>query len=257
LVVNYYLRLSLHFVIISLLKEGFILKTLDNIMSKTMSLRNWSTLQIISNILVFIVSVSFIESNTLFATFLVTGVFIAFNSISLFKSIKQRTISFHSYWLNLKLPAPLVVISFITFYMVTSFIFIKFISVLQNAIQTGAEKIDMGIGTIIFFTIYTIAFIVFKIIQKIESADRFSLNVQIDYLIDKYDLDLNGTHFCMMHNDIVSFIIGKYTFDTLRGLCVGYRSYKMSLISEYLNEAGIGFNDLNDGHIQNIEMYGL
>lgn len=226
-------------------------------MSKVMPLRNWSTLQIISNILVFIVSVFFIESNTLFATLLVTGVFIAFNSISLFKSIKQRTISFHSYWRDLKLPAPLVVISFITFYMVTSFIFIKFISVLQNAIQTGAETIDMGIGTIIFSTIYTILFFIFQIIKKIESADNFSLCVQIDYLTDKYNLDLKETHFCRVRNDIVSFVIGKYTFDIVKGLCVGYRNYKMSLVSEYLNAAGIGFNDLNDGHIQNIEMYGL
>lgn len=222
-----------------------------------MSLRNWSTLEIVANIFFFIVSGFFIDSNTIFATCIVIGVFIAFSSFSLFKSIKQRMISFHSYWLGLKLPAPLVVISCITFNMVTSLIFIKLISVCQYSIQTGAEKLDMGRGTIIFFTLYIIVFMVFKIIQKIEAADGFSLNVQIDYLISKYHLQLKETHFCRVKNDIVSFVIGKYTFDVLRGLVVGCRNYKMSLVTEYLIEAGIGFDDLNDGHIQNIEMYGV
>lgn len=233
------------------------MKTLDNIISKTMPLRNWSTLEIVANILVFIVSVFFIESNTLFATCIVTGVFIAISSFYLFKSIKQRTISFHSYWLDLKLPAPLVIISYITFNMVTSLIFIKLISVCQYAIQTGAEKLDMGTGTIIFSTLYIMAFLVFKIVRTIESADGFSLNVQIDYLISKYNLKLKETHFCRVRNDIVSFVIGNYTFDIFSGLRVGYRSYKMSLVTEYLSEAGISFDDLNDGHIQNIEMYGV
>lgn len=226
-------------------------------MSKTMPLRNWSTLEIVANILVFIVSVFFLESTTLFATCLVTGVFIAFNSFYLFKSIKQRTISFHSYWLDLKLPAPLVFISYITFNMVTSLIFIKLISVFQFAIQTGAEKLDVGAGTIIFFTIYIMLFMIFSLIRKIEAVDGFSLNVQIDYLISKYNLPLQDTHFCRVRNNIVSFVIGNYTFDIFSGLRVGCRSYKMSLVTEYLSEAGISFDDLNDGHIQNIEMYGV
>jgi hypothetical protein len=141
--------------------------------------------------------------------------------------------------------------------MVTSFIFIKFISVLQNAIQTGAETIDMGIGTLIFFTLYIMAFIIFQIIKKIESVDGFSLNVQIDYLTDKYHLDLKETYFCILRNDIVSFVIGNYTFDTVSGLTVATRKYNISLVMEYFKIADIGFRDLNEGHIKNIEMYGI
>lgn len=83
----------------------------------------------------------------------------------------------------------------------------------------------------------------------------FSFDVQIDYLKSKYNLNVDNTYYFIMNNKIVAFLVGKYTFDIMDGLVIGNRKYKLSSVVEYLEIAGIGFEDLNDGHVKNIEMY--
>jgi hypothetical protein len=52
-------------------------------------------------------------------------------------------------------------------------------------------------------------------------------------------------------------MVGKHSFEVDLGLKVGRRKYKPATVLDYLNIAGIGFKDLDDGHIKNIEMYSI
>lgn len=76
-------------------------------------------------------------------------------------------------------------------------------------------------------------------------------------MIDAYHLDGHNTYFFMMNDKIIGFIIGNHSFEVDLGLKIGRRKYKPATVLEYLNIAGIGFQDLDDGHIKNIEMYSI
>jgi hypothetical protein len=233
------------------------LKIFNNSLSISVVLKNWSTLRIIASIFALILSSYYIESSTLSATIGVTGIFCAFNIYSLKKSVKNKTVSFHPYILDLKLPAPLMVISYISFYTASSLIFMNIASILQHAILKGNIELGYSEVIILFFAFYAFLFVMIMLYKKSKAMNYFTPDVQIAHLQSKYYLDLKETYFFISDGYITRFIVGNYTFDLIFGLRIGDRYYKLSLVLDYLKNMGIFLKDLNKGHLQIIEMYGI
>lgn len=237
------------------------MKVIEKFKFKTFLLRNWSVLAIFSNILSFFLSIYYFEHNTVFSTLFVTGLFISWHLLSITKSIKNKTVTFHSYFLDLELPSYFVAICFIVFSIVKSLVFIKIVSVFQEVFLNSWDgslfdiPINFWTGVLIIGLFAVYAF--FSIFKLADGKQTTPVVVQIDYFKEKYNLDLHKTYFCLINNTIVSFVIGKYTFDVVGGLIVGKRKYRPSIILDYFKIMEIGFHDLDDGHVKNIEMYGI
>lgn len=76
-------------------------------------------------------------------------------------------------------------------------------------------------------------------------------------LITKYKLDFKNTEFFIDKEKVIQFKSGGYVFRLGVGLLDGGRCYSPSVVLDYLNIAGIGFHELDSGHVKNIEMYAI
>lgn len=230
-------------------------------MLKTLALRNWSTLEIIANIFVFCVSLYYFGNEALLPILAVIAFFIVWSGYTLSQSIKYKTFSFHPELLEHRFSEYAVALFYMTFCIVRSVVFIKVAIAVQSFAKLGGEAVVVGlnehIGQILFIGILATLFIAYGIKNQSEKLGEFSFDVQIDYLKSKYNLNVDNTYYFIMNNKIVAFLVGKYTFDIMDGLVIGNRKYKLSSVVEYLEIAGIGFDDLNEGHVKNIEMYGI
>lgn len=230
-------------------------------MFKTLPLRNWSVIEIVANISVLVLSLYFFETHTLLATLLVTGVFIAVNTISLKKSIKNKVFTGHPYLMANDLNESLIILGELLYCGIRSFVYIKSVSAIQyvvtNPIEIVSEALSNNLISILINGLITIPFIVYGISRHYDQIRNSHIEDHVAYYVDKYQLDLKHTYFFTRKNQITCFVIGHYKFDLYEGLIVGNRSYKFSLLKDYLNIAGIGFHELDDGHIKNIEMYGI
>ena len=237
------------------------MKTFEKMMIKTLALRNWSTLEIIANIFVFFVSFYYFGMDALLPILAVTGFFIIWSGYSLFQSIKHKIFSFHPGLIEQRFSEYVVSLFFMTFCIIRSLVFIKVSIAFQEFIQLGGEAVVIGLNEhiiqILFIGILATLFIAYGIKNQSEKLGEFSFDVQIDYLKSKYNLNVDNTYYFIMDHKVVAFLVGKYSFDIMDGLVVGNKKYKLSLVMEYLEIADIGFNDLDEYHVKNIEMYGV
>lgn len=237
------------------------MKTLEKMLIKTLALRNWSTLEIVANIFVFCVSLYYFGINALIPILAVTGFFIVWSGYSLSQSIKHKTFSFHPGLIEQRFSEYIVAFGFMMFCIIRSLVFIKVALAVQTFSQFGGEAVAVGlnehIGQILFIGILATLFIAYGIKNQSEKLGEFSFDVQIDHLKSKYNLNADNTYYFIINNKVVAFLVGKYTFDIMDGLIIGEHKYKLSAVVEYLEMADIGFDDLNDGHVKNIEMYGI
>lgn len=79
----------------------------------------------------------------------------------------------------------------------------------------------------------------------------------IQQLINEYNLNFNHTYFFIEGNNVLGFQSGSYIFRQDIGLFDGKRWYSRAVVLDYLTLSGINFNDLDEGHVKNIEMYGI
>lgn len=237
------------------------MKTFENIMLKTLALRNWSTLEIIANIFVFCVSLYYFGNEALLPILAVTAFFIVWSGYTLSESIKHKTFSFHPELLDHRFSEYVVALFYMIFCIVRSMVFIKVAIAVKSFAQLGGEAVVVGlnehIGQILFIGILATLFIAYGIKNQSEKLGEFSFDVQIEHLREKYNLNVDSTYYFIMDHKVVAFLVGKYSFDIIDGLVVGNQKYKLSSVVEYLEIAGIGFDDLNDGHVKNMEMYAI
>jgi hypothetical protein len=86
---------------------------------------------------------------------------------------------------------------------------------------------------------------------------NITVNKEIEKLVEQYQLDFSKTYFFTLEGSVTGFKTGQYTYRLGKGLFDGKRFYLSSVVLEYLNIMGINFNDLDEGHVKNIEMYSI
>jgi hypothetical protein len=148
------------------------------------------------------------------------------------------------------------------FYMIKSLVVIGFISIIQRVFFKDqgsyvssildAHFLISGLGVI-----FAVFFMVYMIASFFGKHGEYAINTQRQKIIDTYRLDHKSTYSFFINNKVIGFMVGKHSFEVGLGLKVGRRKYKPAIVLEYLNIAGIGFKDLDEGHIKNIEMYAI
>lgn len=236
-------------------------KELNDVVLKILLLRNWSSIQIMINFFILFVSIFFIESQTIPAAILVAGLLIGINVRSLREQLEQKAFRSYPQFMSKNYKEALVVIGLVVYAIVRSLVFIQALSAIQFMLthETAivAEMLDKYKSLIVAFAVLTAIFIVFSIMVHYENVNSYNIVDHIDYHVQKYQLDPKNTYFFTQASSVIGFIVNDNVFDLHKGLSVGDRYYSFSLILEYLNIAGIGFTEIDDQHIKNIEMYGM
>ena len=223
------------------------------------TLTNISILQIIINVLITYVCFTTMTPYSLTANVIVSSILISCNLLILVHEKKNNMsplfLAHNRWWVNL------FIIGFICFYFCVKNLFcIEFFTLLVffysgNAMNLEPKKFNdmetltvfIGIATFIQLFMY---YRKFKRRSKI--VDNF-----VKVLVDKYKLDFKKTEFFIDSDQVIEFKSGGYVFKLGVGLVDGERCYPPSVVLDYFNITGIGFNDLDEGHVKNIEMYGM
>lgn len=240
------------------------MKFIDVLTQNTLILRNWSTLAIVANIVALMVSFFYFELATVFAALSVTALFTMIHIKAVKDSIQTRTFYFYPFLMyqRQKISELFLGLFVFVFYIIKNLVFVGFISIIQRVFfNNQADYVSSTLDAHVIITGIGIVFAMFLLVNLIESClddyAQISMQDQRQSTVDTYNLKYQDTYFFKMNNKIVGFSVGKNSFEVDLGLKVGRKRFKPEIVLEYLSIAGIGFHDLDDGHIKNIEMYSI
>ena len=238
------------------------MKFFDDHILTSLILRNWVTISLLANIVVLVVSLFYFELPTALATISVTGFFILSKLNSLKNSIQLQTFSLHPFLLQQRYAEAPIGILFFIFCMLHSLVFISVISIVQRVFfRNEGSYITSILDSHMFISclgiILFLFFVAHDTVNALEKYDQPSIKDQKQKIIDSYHLDPQKTCCFVMNSKIIGFMVGQHSFEVDLGLKIGKREYKPATVLEYLHIAGIGFKDLDEGHIKNIEMYSI
>lgn len=238
------------------------MKTFNESTLNTLFLRNWTTLALASHVLTLFISLFYFELSTSFATLTVVGLFILSDAKLLKSSIRSQNFHYHPFLMQNRLAEIFIGLFALLFYMMKSFVIIGFISIIQRVFFKDQGSYVSSILDAHFLIsasciVLAVFFMVDMTANAFEKHGEYAINTQRQKIIDTYRLDHNNTYSFFINNKVIGFMVGKHSFEVDLGLKVGRRNYKPATVLEYLTIAGIGFQDLDDGHIKNIEMYSI
>lgn len=210
------------------------------------------------------VSFFYFELATVFAALSVTAVFTMIHIKAVKDSIQTRTFYFYPFLMyqRQKISELFFGLFVFVFYIIKNLVFVGFISIIQRVFfNNQADYVSSTLDAHVIITGIGIVFAMFLLANLIESClddyAQISMQDQRQSTVDTYNLKYQDTYFFKMNNKIVGFSVGKNSFEVDLGLKVGRKRFKPEIVLEYLSIAGIGFHDLDDGHIKNIEMYSI
>ena len=229
-----------------------------------MILRNWSTLALFANCVSLLIGLFYFELATVFATLTVTALFMISNIKAIKDSIQTRTFTFYPFLVNQgqKISELLFGLFVFSFSIIQNFLFVGFISIMQRVFfNNEAAYVSSVLDAHVIITGTGIVLGMFLVSNMIASFfENYAQIAMIDQrqsIIDTYRLNYQYTYFFKMNNKIIGFVVGKNSFEVDLGLKVGRKRLKPEIVLEYLSIVGIGFHELDDGHIKNIEMYAI
>lgn len=240
------------------------MKFINALRQNTLILRNWATLALVANFVALLIGLVYFELATVFATLTVTAFFTISNIKAIKDSIQTRTFSFYPFLMNQrqKISELLFGLFVFAFNIIKNLVFVGFISILQRVfVHNEADYVSTMLDAHVIITGIGIVFAMFLVANMIascfENYAQIAMKDQRKSIIDTYHLNYQDTYFFKMNNKIIGFSIGKNSFEVDLGLKVGSKRFKPEIVLEYLSIADIGFHELDDGHIKNIEMYAI
>jgi hypothetical protein len=217
-----------------------------------------ATLQIIANLYMSFISFNYIETYSVNANIFVSTFLISTNIFLLLHSRKK-----HIYSSTLILPYKVIfsipiVIGLFLLLCLKSFFLIRYFSILDTLYQSyQLEHGSTSLVKIIVLSIFLCCVLCFQIYLYYKKIMDTTLDKEIKKLVEQYQLDFSKTYFFTLEGSVTGFKTGQYTYRLGEGLFDGKRFYLSSVVLDYLNIMGINFNDLDEGHVKNIEMYGI
>lgn len=237
-------------------------------------LTNSYILEIFANILMSYVSFMYIDTYTIKANIIVSSFLISF-SFFLFMNMRYHQIYSTGLmpFVFSRLKNIFMVIGIFFLLCLKSFFLIRFSSMVDITVSMINEsKVLIDQQTIYIAEMKPINFFYAKAIiisgfitaiflaqcrsyyNKIKEIKE--INAKIYSLIEQFNLDKDKTKF-FVDGCLEAFEINEYLYFIHLGLMVDGRIYNKNTVMDYFNVTGISFNDLNNGHITSIQMYGV
>lgn len=223
---------------------------------------NVATLHIVANILMSYLNFQYFDQYSIKANIFVSVVVISFSLIMLFNDNRNHRrpiiLLWSQVWEEKKYTKILTWVIIFTLLCLNNFVMIRYFSVLVEL----HKEFQMTHESFIFFKMAMLAGVLAGLIlgefhSYFRHNREYKINNDIKETIDKYNLDFNKTHFFIQSEHVHGFQIGSYIFRLYVGLFDGERWHSSPAVLDYLKITGIGFNQLDDGHVKNIEMYAI
>lgn len=223
---------------------------------------NVATLHILANIFMSYFNFKYFDQYSMVANIFVSVIVISFSLFMLFNDYKSHrrpiTLLWSHVWEDKKSTNVLIWTGLFIFLCLNNFVMIRYFSFLVNLYQefqiTHEDSIFLKI---ILLSSFLFGLIVAELYFYCKKNRESTINDDIKRTIDKYHLEFNKTYFFTASGHVHGFQICSYMFRPEIGLFDGKRWYSAPLVLEYLNLSGIGFKDLDENHIKNIEMYSI
>lgn len=227
----------------------------DNFNLKYHWMTNSLILELFANFLMSYVSFKYIETYTTTANIVVSSFFIFFN-LSLFLYLRTKHIYRSSAFIDeftSKMNSILILVGMFLIFCIKHFLLIRYSSLLDILSLSFKELINPKV-----FVLAGIILGIF-IAECILYFRQFANNPVergVSLMLRQFNLDRRKTCF---FGDIAlsSFKVNGYVYFVSSGLVINDRYYSSSVLIDYFNMAGIGFHELNDSHVKNIEMYNI
>lgn len=230
------------------------------LMKNRLLLFNFSTHELILNTICLFISFFFLSDFQLHSLVVVNLIFIFSSGFVLNWSIKNKIYDSdilmqckpHFTVLSTFLYTVYVIIKIVWFYCILNlpaYLFSR-----MNQETTSLENTFTIIGVVLIpFSMGAILYLLSTTKNKI--SDTY-IKERRD-LISDFKLDKSNTFFCMDNNKISGFISSGKMFAVSHGLIHKNRIIEHGQIVSYLKETGLSFSDLNNEHIEVIQMYNL
>lgn len=223
---------------------------------------NVATLHIVANILMSYFNFKYFDHYSIGANIFVSVIVISFSLFMLFNDYKNRRrptmLLWSRIWEDKKSINIVIWATLFIFLCLNSFVMIRYFSFLVNLYQEfQSTHEESTFVKIIILSSALFGVCVAEFYFYFKKNRDYTINDDIKKNVDKYNLEFNKTYFFTASGHVHGFQIGSYMFRPGIGLFDGEHWYSASLVLDYLNQSGIGFNDLDAGHVKNIEMYGI
>lgn len=212
-------------------------------------------LELFANFLMSYVSFKYIETYTTIANIVVSSFFIFFN-LSLFLYLRKKHIYRSSIFIDeftSKLNSILILVGMFLIFCIKHFLLLRYSSMVDILSLSFKGLINQKIAVL---TAIILGIFIAQCIIYLRQFTNNPVEHGASLMIRRFNLDRRKTRF---FGDIAlsSFKVNGYVYFVSSGLVINDRYYSSSVLIDYFNMAGIGFHELNDSHVKNIEMYNI
>ena len=242
--------------------RSVILKNINNFDCKYGLLLNISTLQIMANLLMSYFQFHYFDEYSLVANIVVSVFLILLSLITLlvqgFSHRRPTTLLLSKVWEDKKSTNVFIWLGIFMFICLQNFVMIRYVSFwfnMYHEYQTAYEP--LLVFKLKALTSFIVAIVIIEIYCFQKIIRGYNINDNIRKTIEKYNLEFKKTYFFTEGGRVIGFQSNSYLFKPGVGLFDGQRWYSPLVVDDYFNIAGIGFKDLDAGHMKNIEMYAI
>jgi hypothetical protein len=216
---------------------------------------NTLILELFANFIMSYVSFKYIETYTTTANIVVSSFFIFFN-LSLFVYLRKKHIYRSSIFIDeftSKLNSILILAGMFLIFCVKHFLLIRYSSLLDILSSSFTEINNPKVAVL---TGIILALFIVECVLYFRQFANNPIENGVSLMVRRFNLDRKKTYF---FGDIAlsSFRVNEYFYFVALGLVINDRYYSSDVLLDYFNMVGINFNDLNENHIRNIEMYNI
>lgn len=235
-------------------------------MKNKMLLLNFTTIQILVNILFLISGFYYLEGVNLSSMILLTSLGIGFNTYVLWWSYNNKIYDADLLYKGRLSNSLITSIVFSLLISIKIFIYYFVLStisaVLIYLISNASESYDNAPYGFIF--IFLVCFLISAIfigcgltleIIKMLSATDSTFKFKTSKFVQQFKLNLNDTVFCSSGSDITGFISAGFLYLKDQGFIYDKVLYKADDVISYLNSANIALSELDEEHIKVMSMY--
>lgn len=235
-------------------------------MKNKLLLSNFTSIQILVNILFLLGGFYYLEGSKLYSMILLTSLVIGLNTYVLWWSYNNKIYDADLLYKGTPSDALITSIVFSFLIVIKTFIYYSVLSsssaVLIYFISNASEAYDKAPYGFIF--IFLVCFLISAIfigcglsleIIKMLSATDSTFKLEISKFVKQFKLNLDDTVFCSSGSDITGFISAGFLYVKDQGLIYDKVLYKADDVISYLNSANISLAELDTGHLNVMSMY--
>lgn len=235
-------------------------------MKNKILLTNFTTIQMLVNVLFLLGGLYYLEGSNLSSMILLTSLGIVFNTYVLWWSYNNKIYDADLLYKYTSSNSLITSILFFLIFSLKTFIFYFVLSSISAVLiyfsSNASEAYDnapFGFslvfgGCILISAILIVCGLILEIIKMLSATDP-TFKFKKSKFVEQFKLNLNDTVFCSSGSNITGFISAGFLYVKDQGFIHNNVLYKTDDVISYLNIANINLSELDQEHIKVLSMY--